>query len=313
MSKMSRWQQTLKEVVQFSGIGLHTGKIINVTIRPAPPGSGILFVRSDLKKSPYIKASLDNVVDTNMATSIGKGGVVISTIEHLMAAFYAYEIDNAVVEVSGGEIPILDGSALGYTYLLSEAGVVEQNRLRKVLVVTKEFTFIDGDRSVTIRPANKFNVSCEIKFKHPVIKTQKKTFFLKIKDFETDIAPARTFGFVNEVQFLQKSGLALGGSLKNAVVLDDNNVMNEEGLRFVDEFVRHKILDLIGDFAVMGMPILGSVEVRKSGHQLHSRFISALLGNQDCFRVVTLGADKRRRTVPLAGGIPVKALPVWSS
>ncbi len=304
MSNSSRYQQTLRDVVEFSGIGLHSGKRVKVKIRPAPQGSGIVFIRSDIKKSTYIKACPENVVSAKLATTIGVDGVNVSTIEHLMSAFYAYGIDNAIVEVDNGEVPILDGSSLGYTYLFSKIKLVSQKRLRKVIRITKPFTLQDGDKKITISPSNEYSVSCKIQFNHPLIKTQKKSISINKECFENEIAPARTFGFAKDVEKMRSMGLAKGGSLKNAVVLDSYSVVNKGGLRFKNEFVRHKILDLIGDFATLGMPILGKVEAERAGHDFHISFIKALL-ESSCYEIVTLKPERKK-----SRRLSIKPIPV---
>jgi UDP-3-O-[3-hydroxymyristoyl] N-acetylglucosamine deacetylase len=303
-----KYQQTIGEPISFSGIGLHTGKTVNVRIRPAPASSGILFVRSDISKSPYIKACPENVVNTQLATTIGKDGITVSTIEHLMCALYAYGVDNAIVEVDAPEVPILDGSALGFTYLLDQAGIVSQKRLKQYLVFTKPMSYREGDRSIKVTPASHLSVHCSISFSHPVIQHQEKTIAFSRDSFEQAIAPARTWGFFKDVNQLKQLGLAQGGSLQNAVVLDDHRVLNPDNLRFQDEFVRHKILDLVGDLAILGVGIVGRITAERSGHDLHCKFAKMIAENPQAYRMVTAAqAQSPLGMQPVGDSIPAKA------
>ncbi len=305
-----RFQCTLGESIRFKGIGLHSGQKITVKIRPAPVDSGILFIRSDIKKSPYIKACPENVVSTKLATTVGINGISISTVEHLMGAFRSYGIDNVIVEVDNVEIPILDGSAMGYTYLFEKAKVLKQNRLRKFLVIKKSFRFCDGDRELVIYPYPKFKINYKISFPHPLIKTQTYSYEVEKETFETEIAPARTFGFAKDVEKLRKIGLAKGGSLNSAVVLDDYGLINKEGLRFPNEFVRHKILDLIGDITIVGTQIMGEIHAVKSGHDMHIKFLKELLKHPECYQIITISKRKAERLLHFGWEqAPVKVRP----
>lgn len=283
---MTIFQKTIGRTISLSGIGLHTGKKATITLRPAQENTGYLFVAKDANVPVEILATFDRVVDTLLATTIGREGVKISTIEHLIAAFRGMDIDNVIVEVEGGEVPIMDGSAAPFVYLIKKAGIREQERLRKFIVVNKTITFEDGDKFIKISPYTGFEISFAIDFPHPVIGKQSLVFEFSPENFEKEIARARTFGFYKEVEYLKKNGLALGGSLENAIVVGKDGVINQEGLRMSDEFVRHKILDLIGDIALLGYPVLGKIEAYKSGHELNNRLCRELFENRDDFQVV---------------------------
>lgn len=279
------FQCTIGRMANFSGIGLHSGQRINMTLRPADAGTGIVFHRTEGARTVSIEAISGNVVDTRLATVIGKSGLSVSTIEHLMAALTAFGIDNLHIDIDGPEVPILDGSALPYITLLDQAGLRSLPRSRKFLAIRKPVTVIDGEKRVTIIPSRFFRMTADIVFDHPCISRQHRSVKISRELFERDLAPARTFGFLREVEYLKANGLARGGSLENAVVIGDDSILNPEGLRFHDEFVRHKILDAIGDFSLIGYPILGHVKSFKGGHDINHRMVEKVLASPDCWKL----------------------------
>ncbi|MEZ4598525.1 MAG: UDP-3-O-acyl-N-acetylglucosamine deacetylase [Syntrophotaleaceae bacterium] len=283
------YQQTLQHPVKISGIGLHSGRQINMHLRPANAGTGVVFHRREGDRSVSIEAVAANVVDTRMATVIGKGGLSVSTIEHLMAALAACGIDNLHIDIDGPEVPILDGSAAPFVVLLQEAGLRQLPANRKYLAIRKPISVIDGEKRVSVIPSRFFRISFDIAFDHPCIGLQHRS--VKVSDtlFERDLAPARTFGFLHEVEYLKANGLARGGSLENAVVIGKDQILNPEGLRFTDEFVRHKILDAIGDFSLIGYPILGHIKAFKAGHDINHRTVEQILASPDSWELVEFG------------------------
>jgi UDP-3-O-[3-hydroxymyristoyl] N-acetylglucosamine deacetylase len=279
-----RNQKTLAQPVSLSGIGLHSGKRVTLTLKPARANSGIRFQRSDLPGSLEIPANVRNVHSTTLATTISNGDVKISTVEHLMAAFWAMGIDNALCLVDGEEIPILDGSALPFAQAIKKAGVKELRSPRRFLVALKTIELRSGDKWAILKPSREFKISYTIDFPHPVIGRQAFEFNSET-DFMKEIAPCRTFGFMKDVERMQAMGLALGGSLQNAVVLDDVKALNPDGLRFKDEFVRHKVLDAIGDFSLIGYPILADIELHRAGHELQTKLVHALLEQPGAYAI----------------------------
>lgn len=280
-------QRTLADEVGCTGIGLHTGEKIKINVRPAPPDTGIRFVRTDLSGEPMVEARFDNVCDTTLATTIGSNGCKISTIEHLMAAFFGLGIDNAVVELDGPEVPIMDGSAAPFVFLIKSAGIREQEKPKRFIIIKRPFKVDDGNRSVRIVPSKRLKITYMIDFQHPLLRNQKYELSFFGRDFIKEICRARTFGFLRDVQMLQENGFAKGGSLDNAVVVDDFRILNEDGLRFKDEFVRHKILDFIGDLSIIGAPIIGHFVVKKSGHFLNQHMLRKLMESKKHYKVVT--------------------------
>lgn len=267
------YQRTLARPVSCQGIGVHSGHPVNLTIHPAPCNHGIKFVRTDLPDCPSIAAHFNMVVDTSLATVIGYGGFIVSTIEHLMASFYGLAIDNALVEVDAYEMPIMDGSAEPFTRLLKSAGMVEQTARRCVFVITSPIELKADDKWVALYPAPVFRITCDIAYNHPLIGNQQLSVEVSHDTFDQDLSRARTFGFFQEVEMLRRFGLARGGTLDNAIVIDQQGILNDGGLRYPDEFVRHKILDCIGDFSLLGLPILGHLVVHKSGHAFNHAFL----------------------------------------
>ncbi|PLX73641.1 MAG: UDP-3-O-[3-hydroxymyristoyl] N-acetylglucosamine deacetylase [Desulfuromonas sp.] len=288
------FQRTIAESIAFSGIGLHTGNRINVTLRPADANNGIIFHRKEGERTVSIEACSDNVVDTRLATVIGKGDLKVSTVEHLMATLYAFGIDNLHIDIDGPEVPIMDGSAGDFVEMVSKVDLVNLSVSRKYLAIRKPISVIDGEKRISIIPSRLFRVTSDIAFDHPSIALQNRSIKLSPDVFSRDIARARTFGFLNEVEYLKANGLARGGSLDNAVVIDDNGVVNPDGLRYSDEFVRHKILDTIGDFSLTGYPILGHVRTYKAGHDINHKTVQKILASPDCWQIVEFSDEDLR-------------------
>jgi len=279
-------QTTIAKPVDLVGIGLHKGVPVSLRLEPLSAGRGIEFYRSDVNVNIPLKP--ENVVDTQMATVIGKDGYFISTIEHMLSAVYAYGIDNLRVIVDADEIPVMDGSSASFCMLLDEAGLVELDAPKKILKIKKEVIVKEGDKYVKLSPSDDLNYDFTIKFNHPVIAKQSFTLNFSKAEYKDKISKARTFGFLHEVQYLRSKGLALGGSLENAVVLDDKKVLNTEGLRFPDEFVRHKILDAIGDMSLLGLNFIGSYEAFAGSHDLNHKLTLALLKEPENYEIVEL-------------------------
>ncbi|MFQ5513380.1 MAG: UDP-3-O-acyl-N-acetylglucosamine deacetylase [Myxococcota bacterium] len=285
-------EHTLASRVRCTGIGLHSGRPAEIVLSPAAPGTGILFVRTDGGREIRFPARAEWVVDTRLATSLGTPGLRLSTVEHLIAALRGMGVDNCTIEVFGPELPIMDGSAAPFVYLIRQAGLRPQKRMRRRLVIRRPVEVREGKRWVRAIPSRSFKLSLTIDYPHPAIGRE----FLHVGPlqpsvFEHEIAPARTFGFLAEVQAMQSRGLALGGSLQNAIVLDDERVLNPNGLRFPDEFVRHKMLDMIGDLALLGLPLQGHVKAMRSGHALNQALVAELRANPSCWSVEVPGLE----------------------
>ena len=282
------YQRTLERAVSCSGIGLHSGKTVHLTLKPASINHGIKFVRTDLPDNPCIPARFNCVVDTSLATVIGTDGVIVSTIEHLMAGLAGLSIDNVIVELDSYEVPVMDGSAGPFTRLILEAGIRELEAPRHFFRLTEPIELEQDGKFVGAYPDDTFKITCDIEFEHPLIRSQ--SYSIEVVDhvFEREISSARTFGFLHEVEYMKRYGLARGGSLENAVVIDDNSVLNDDGLRFEDEFVRHKLLDSIGDFSLLGMPILGHIVTRKSGHAFNHAFLERFFSEKTSWHTQTL-------------------------
>ncbi len=281
-------QRTLKNVIRASGVGLHTGNKVYLTLRPAPVNHGIVFRRVDLDPVIEISARPENVGYTTLSTSLVRGDIRITTVEHLLSAFAGFGIDNAFVDLSAEEVPIMDGSAGPFVFLIQSAGVVEQNSLKKFLKIKRPIQIADGDKWARFEPFSGFKVSFTIEFDHPAF--NRKNCHAEI-DFSTtsyvrEISRARTFGFMKEVEKLRQQNLILGGSLDNAVVVDDYRVINEDGLRYQDECVKHKILDAIGDLYLLGYSLIGAFNGYKSGHELNNRLLKELMENEDAWELV---------------------------
>lgn len=275
-------QHTVASEVSLSGVGLHTGVTVKVRLCPAAANSGIVFKRTDLNNFA-IEAESRHVARVSYATSLMKKGVLISTTEHLLSALAGVGVDNAVVEIDNLELPIVDGSALPFVKLIREAGLRPQRARRSYAKIVKPLELSDGGKKIAIYPSECFMVSYSIAFPHPVIGRESLDFNPSSGSYGEEISPARTFGFLAEVEMLLKSGLVKGGSLENVVVLDEEKVINAEGLRFRDEFCRHKILDLIGDVSLFGRPLIGHIVADKAGHAMHAQLVSQLLRRKDCW------------------------------
>ncbi|MDD2767637.1 MAG: UDP-3-O-acyl-N-acetylglucosamine deacetylase [Methylococcus sp.] len=300
-------QRTLKNVIRATGVGLHTGEKVYLTLRPAAPNSGIKFRRVDLPEPVVIDARPDNVGDTTLSTTLVKGDVRISTVEHLLSAFAGLGIDNAYVDVSAPEVPIMDGSAGPFVFLIQSAGVQEQEAPKQFIRIKRPLQVEDGDKWARFEPHDGFKVTFTIDFDHPVFDKDSQTASIEFSStsFVKEIARARTFGFMRDIEMLRKNRLALGGSMDNAIVVDKFRVLNEDGLRSGDEFVKHKILDAIGDLYLLGHSLIGSFTGHKSGHGLNNHLLRQLLQTRDAWEMVSFEDEKYApisymRTAPAA-------------
>ena len=278
-----KFQQTLGAPISFSGVGLHTGASVNLKVVPAPPDTGLVFQRVDLDNF-RIEANIKNVARVAYATTLMKQGVLLSTVEHLLSSLYIFGIDNAFIEINNLEVPILDGSAVDFVTKIQQVGLKTQRAKRKFLVIQKALHLKDRDKTISILPAKSFQISYTIDFRHPLIGRQSFEFEASADTFAKEIAPARTFGFFHEVEELRKNGLVRGGSLENAVVLTEDGILNAI-LRFKDEFVRHKILDSIGDLSLIGRPLIGRIVAHKAGHAMHTHLVSKILSDRSLWRL----------------------------
>ena len=279
-------QTTIAKEISTAGVGLHTGVEVHLTLKPAPENTGYLFVRTDLDNFE-IPASAEYISHCSYATTLMRRGVVLSTCEHLLSALRGSGVDNCFIELDNIEIPIMDGSSEDFIELIQRAGVVEQNTPRRYFRVLDRVSVEQGDRTMSIEPSDKFEIECAIDFPHPFINRQSLHFVFENGSFGRDIASARTFGFTTEIEMLRKANLALGGSLENAIVLTPEGMLNEAPLRFDDEFVRHKILDIIGDLALLGMRVQGKVVAEKSGHSVHAQLMSKFLKTEGAWEIVS--------------------------
>jgi UDP-3-O-[3-hydroxymyristoyl] N-acetylglucosamine deacetylase len=303
---MAYWnQRTIAKPVSCTGVGLHSGKPAALTLAPAAPDAGISFVRRDL--GVEIPACAHNVVDTTLSTTLGLGGARIATVEHVLAALAGVGVDNCRVEVDGAEIPILDGSAAPFVYLIREAGIRLQPTGKRFLVLQRSIEIRDGDKLARVEPAPEMSVRFTVDFDHPLITDQSFEFVFSDRRFAREVAPARTFCLLRDVERMREAGLARGGSLDNAIVVDEFSILNPGGLRFPDEFARHKVLDAMGDLMLLGMPFIGTFTARKSGHALNQALVRRLLADQDGFRVVRVAGDEESE--PLSIRLPALGLP----
>ncbi len=282
-------QRTLKNVIRATGVGVHTGEKVFLTLRPAPVNSGIVFRRVDCSPVVEIPARAEYVGDTSFCTTLVKDGVRIGTVEHLLSAMAGLGIDNAIIEVSAPEVPIMDGSAGPFVFLIQSAGIKEQTVTKRFIKINKAIEVQDGDKFARIEPYDGFKVTFTIDFDHPVIRSggQDSTLEFTSMAYIKMVSRARTFGFLSDFEWLREKNLASGASLDNAIVLDEYRVLNEDGLRFDDEFVRHKILDAVGDLYLMGHPVIGAFNGIKSGHTLNNKLIRALLADQTAWEIVS--------------------------
>ena len=281
------FEQTVARPVSVSGVGLHHGVSVNIKIRPAPAGTGIVFLRTDLRNFP-LPASWQHVARVSYATSLMRQGVLISTTEHLLSVLYSSGIDNCWIDIDNLEVPILDGSGMPFVKLLREAGIVQQKRRRRYLRVRKSVTHVHGDKRITLLPADNFSLHCDIYFPHHLVGRQTMEIDLTPENYASEIAPARTFGFEHELDAMRDMGLIRGATLDNAVCFTPDKVLNIGGLRFPDEPCRHKILDLIGDLALNGRPLLGRVIAERAGHAMHAALVSRLMQDSSLYEVFTM-------------------------
>lgn len=286
-------QRTLVNSISAVGIGLHTGKRISITLNPAPVNAGISFVRTDVAEGIVIPATPDKVSDTRLSTTLESDNAHISTVEHLMAAFAGLGIDNARVDVGGPEIPIMDGSASPFVFLIESAGIQEQEAPREFIRILDTVELDEGDKWARLEPADAFKINFSIDFDHPVLQQsgQKISFSYEDGSFTKDVSRARTFGFARDVTALQSQGLIIGGGLHNAIVLDDSSILNEDKLRYCNEFVKHKVLDALGDLYLLGCPIIGEFSAHKSGHALNNRLLRKMLKNTGSWEYTTFSGN----------------------
>jgi UDP-3-O-[3-hydroxymyristoyl] N-acetylglucosamine deacetylase len=294
-------QRTLRRSISCTGIGLHSGNKVTLSLKPAPSDFGIRFRRTDLG-GLEIPATLQHLAGIHYATGLSRDAGTVDTVEHLLAALVSLGIDNVVVELNHHEVPIMDGSAAPFVYLINEAGVKRLASPRRYLKVLRPISLSRGDKRIALYPSEHFKVTYSIAFEHPLLRHQSRTMRINEESFVEEIAPARTFGFLKEVEMLRQQGLALGGSLENAVVIGDTGVLNN-ALRFDDEFVRHKMLDVIGDLALVGHPIIGHLVAHRGGHALHTAFAAKVLEESDAWRLVETPVDAAIASLPVA--IPV--------
>ncbi|MDG6881705.1 UDP-3-O-[3-hydroxymyristoyl] N-acetylglucosamine deacetylase [Phocoenobacter uteri] len=283
-------QRTLKKSVKVTGIGLHSGKKVTLTLRPAPENTGVIYARTDLEPTVYFPANAENIRDTQLCTCmINDDGVKISTVEHLNAAMSAVGLDNIIVEINAPEIPIMDGSSSPFIYLLLDAGIEEQNALKKFIRIKEKVRVENEDKWAELKPYNGFKLDFTIDFEHPAISKDVGHYQMEFstQNFIQQLSRARTFGFMKDIEMLQSMGLALGGSLDNAIVLDQYRILNEDGLRFPDELVRHKMLDAVGDLFMCGYNIIGEFTAYKSGHAVNNQLLRAVLANENAWEFVT--------------------------
>ena len=287
-------QRTLSSKIKASGVGLHTGKKITLTLNPAQINTGITFVRTDLK-SDQIKASLENVHDTRLSTTLSNETAKISTVEHLLSALAGLGIDNALVELDGPEVPIMDGSARPFVFMIQSAGIQEQNDTKKFIRIKKTIEVRQDEKWAKIEPFDGFKVAFTIDFNHPAFNesSQSSEIDFSSVSYLSQVSRARTFGFAKDIELLRKNNLALGGSVNNAIVIDDYKVINEEGVRFEDEFVKHKILDAIGDLYLLGHGLIGSFSAYKSGHHLNNLLLRELVNNEDAWEETTIEDNEK--------------------
>ncbi len=296
-------QRTLKNTIRATGIGLHSGDKVYLTLRPAPVNTGIVFCRTDLDPVVTIQADALSVGDTTLSTNLEKGDVRVSTVEHLLSAMAGLGIDNAYVDLSAPEVPIMDGSASPFVFLLQSAGIEEQNALKQFIRIKRKVVVSDEEKTATFLPFNGFKVGFTIDFDHPVFQGRNQTVSLDFSttSFVREVSRARTFGFMRDIEYLRERNLALGGSVENAIVIDDYRILNEDGLRYEDEFVKHKVLDAIGDLYLLGKSLIGEFQGYKSGHALNNKLVRELLKQEDAYEIVTFDEEK---VAPISYGQP---------
>lgn len=300
-------QRTLQNVIRATGVGLHSGKKVNLALRPAPIDTGIVFVRTDLDPVVEVPARVDLVEDTLLCTALSFNGVKVATVEHLMSALAGLGIDNAYVDVSAPEVPILDGSASPFVFLIQSAGILEQPAAKKFMRIKRAVSVTEDDKEAHFLPHQGFKVLFSIDFDHPVFDRQHQTTQIDFSttSFVKEVSRARTFGFMRDIEFLRSNNLALGGSLDNAIVVDDFHIVNEGGLRYEDEFVKHKVLDAIGDLYQLGHSLIGEFRGVKSGHALNNQLCRALLAQPDAYEIVTF--EETASIAPISYSAPAMA------
>lgn len=302
-------QRTIKSPVHAIGIGVHSGKKVRMTLRPAGENTGILFVRTDYKRTYTVRALAQNVSDTTLSTSLAENGVQVSTVEHLLSALWGLGIDNLVVELSAEEVPIMDGSAAPFVYLINTVGVVEQTAAKEFIRIKREIRVRQGDAEASLKPYAGFKAGYTFVADHPVYNRYPKRAQLDFSkvSYIDEVSRARSFGLINELEHAQAINKCLGSSLENAVGIDDFSILNDDGLRYQDEFVKHKLLDAIGDLALLGKPILGEFDGYKSGHALNNKLVRALLRCEDAWEVTPFVRDRRRNSQPIVQPAAVPA------
>ncbi len=287
-------QRTLKNVIRATGVGLHSGEMVYLTLRPAAPNTGIIFRRVDLDPVVEIQAKAENVGETALSTTLVEHGERVSTVEHLLSAFAGLGIDNAYIDLNAAEVPIMDGSAGPFVFLVQSAGIEEQNVAKQFIRIKKPVVMEDGDKWAKFEPFDGFKVSFTIDFEHPAFtgRPQQVDVDFSSTSFVREVSRARTFGFMKDIEKLRENNLALGGSMDNAIVVDDYRVLNEDGLRYEDEFVRHKVLDAIGDLYLLGHSLIGAFKGHKSGHEVNNKLLRKLLAQEDAWELVSFEDDK---------------------
>ena len=303
------YQRTIAKKVEVTGIGIHSGKKVTLSLHPAEADFGIQFRRVDLPGAAPLKATAETVGATENNTTIGAGENAVHTVEHLLSVFYGLGINNVYCEIDGPEVPIMDGSGASFVFLLKETGISTLNKSKKFLVVLEPVKVEVDDKWAMIEPSSKLIIDSTIVFAHPAIKTEKKVFEFSCENYINEVARARTFGFLRDVDMLKRKGLIKGGSLDNAIILDDYKVMNEDGLRFVDEFIRHKILDTVGDISLLGHEIAGKITTYKSGHNLHNLLCRKLLSTPSAYEIVS-AASLEKEAVE-AFNLPTALIPAF--
>ncbi len=297
-------QQTIRDQIQCTGVGIQSGQPVTMTLLPAPADQGIVFIRTDLPGKPEIPARLENVSGSIMATTLAVDGVSVGTVEHILAALSGSEVDNIRIEVQGPELPIMDGSAAPFLLMINAVGIKPQEKPRQVIRIKQTIKVSDDERLIEIRPSESARVSCSIEFDHPLIRRQEMSVDITPNNFGREISRARTFGFLDDAEKLHRAGLAQGGTLDNVIVIDRFKVLNAGGLRFEDEFVRHKILDIIGDFSLLGKPIVGHIKAYKTGHSLNHRLIRQIAASPECWELTgPAGSPKPSFEAPAASSL----------
>lgn len=287
-------QRTIKSTIRASGVGLHTGAKVSMVLRPAAPDTGVIFRRLDLAEPVDIVVAPDQVGDTRLCSTLDNGLATVATVEHLMSALAGLGVDNIYVDLDGPEVPIMDGSASSFVFLIQSAGITQQNAAKRFVRIKKTVEVVEGDKRVRFEPFDGFKIEFTIDFKHPVFEKSSQVISLDFAStsYVKEVSRARTFGFMQEVEWLRANGLALGGSLDNAIVMDEFRVLNSDGLRYEDEFVKHKVLDAIGDLYIIGHPIIGAFHAHKSGHALNNRLLRTLLQDQTAWEYVSFEDEK---------------------